>query len=59
MLKRKETACPTCNRAFHEEKEARELVKDLRAEIDKIPDRVKSIKDTIAKYGRLLKILIC
>ena len=53
MLEKKSgTACPTCNRAFEEEAEARDLRTDLRDMVNKIPNRVKTIKEKIARFDR-------
>ncbi len=52
MEKQGRTACPTCNRAFEDESEARDLQTDLREMVRKIPDRVKAIKERITGCER-------
>jgi DNA repair protein RAD50 len=51
MIKNSEkTACPTCSRAFKDADEAEELKRDLQSEIDRIPNKVVSIRDGIHQY---------
>ncbi len=46
------SACPTCNRAFHEDAEARELQAELRTHVSQIPLRVKAIKAQLERSTR-------
>ncbi|TRY63271.1 hypothetical protein TCAL_04658, partial [Tigriopus californicus] len=60
MAKGKTTSCPTCRRAFEEKIEAQELKDDLQKQIDKIPSKVRSIKDQLiqldSRYEKLQKL---
>ena len=51
------SSCPTCNRAFKNEGEARELKADLEEIIAKIPSKVNSLRSKVVKGEKRLEEL--